>query len=62
MHCDERERLTTIYLATVEANNEASRTVADMKSDAWREATKEARAACEDALERLNAHRREHGC
>ena len=62
MDCDERQRLTTIYLAAVVKNSMAGRAVADMKSEDWREATEETRKACEEALADLNAHRKEHGC
>lgn len=62
MECEERKRLEGIYLAAVAANNEAARIVADMRSEAWREATKDTRAACEEALADLSAHRKEHGC
>jgi hypothetical protein len=36
--------------------------ILNTKSEAWREATKEARAACDVALADLNQHREEHGC
>jgi len=60
--CEEKDRLTAVYLAAVVKNALAGRTVADIKSEAWREATKETRAACEKALEELNRHKAEHGC
>jgi hypothetical protein len=62
MPCEERERLEKIYLAAVVRNAKAGLGIADMRSEAWREATKDTRDACEEALEQLNAHRREHGC
>jgi hypothetical protein len=51
-----------VYLDAVFRNRQAGGTIADMKSEAWREATRETRAACEEALEQFNAHRKEHGC
>ncbi len=60
--CEERLRLTKLYIDAVTLNQAAGRGIADMKSEAWREATRETRADCEMALAELNAHRREHGC
>jgi hypothetical protein len=51
----------SLYLAAVAANNEASGTVADVKTEAWREATKDTREACQEALSDLNEHRKQHG-
>ena len=62
MYCEEHERLRDLYLEAVHKNFKASLTVADNKSEAWREATKETQEACILALEDLNAHMREHGC
>ena len=62
MQCDERSVLTARFLEVVAANIEAGKTVADMRSPEWREATHDTRAACEDALGALNEHRAEHGC
>jgi hypothetical protein len=60
--CDERERLTILYLAAVTRIGKAAGTVTDLKSEAWREATKETREDCDRALSDLKAHRKEHGC
>ena len=60
--CEERLRLTRLYLDAVTLNQAEARTVADMKSEAWREATKETREACTVALADLNDHRKQHGC
>jgi hypothetical protein len=49
-------------MAAVVPNVYAGKDVADMKSEAWREATKKTREACQEALDDLNSHRREHGC
>lgn len=60
--CEERLRLTLVYLDAVALNQKAGRTVADPKSEAWREATKETREVCVARLADLNSHRKEHGC
>jgi hypothetical protein len=60
--CRERERLIAAYMSAVVNVSEAGFAIADMKSEAWREATEETREACRNALEDLNSHRREHGC
>jgi len=67
MYCEERERLTSIYLVAVAENNEAASAMATLnaegwRDDAWREEMKEIRAACEVALRELDRHRVEHGC
>jgi hypothetical protein len=62
VHCEDRDRLTEIYLAAIRKHDIASLKVPDMKSEAWREATKETREACQEALAELNIHRQEHGC
>jgi hypothetical protein len=60
--CTERDRLMELYLEAVQKNNEVGLKVSDMKSEAWRAATKDTREACQIALQDLNSHRREHGC
>lgn len=65
--CEERERLTAIYLDAVFRNNEAATAMAALNADswrgnAWRHELKAIRAACEAALEALDRHRAEHGC
>ncbi len=62
MPCEERARLEKIYLDAVVELSRAGVHIADMKSEAWREATKATREACQDALDDLNTHRQEHGC
>jgi hypothetical protein len=62
VHCEERERLEKLYLAAVAENSKTGLTIPDMRSEAWRKATKQTREACETALANLNAHRKEHGC
>ena len=49
-HCQERQRLTDLYLGLVAKICEAAAGAADLKSEAWRTATKETREACEGAL------------
>jgi len=60
--CKERDRLVYLYLDAVAQNIEAGKAYLDMRTYQWREATKETRAVCEDALADLNRHRAEHGC
>jgi hypothetical protein len=60
--CGERQRLEKIYLDAVVDNARAGLHISDIRSEAWRDATKETREMCEAALAELNAHRREHGC
>ena len=60
--CEDRLRLTLLYLDAVALNQAASRTVADTKSEAWRKATEETRQICKARLIDLHAHRKEHGC
>jgi hypothetical protein len=62
VHCEERERLTSIYLDATEANRKASESVIDIHSPEWLEATKETRQACETALAALKTHIQEHRC
>jgi hypothetical protein len=60
--CEERKRLEKIYFDAVRNNAIAGAHILNTKSEAWREATKETRAACDVALEALNRHRERHGC
>jgi hypothetical protein len=60
--CDERERLTSIYLDATEANHKASESVDDIYSPEWREATKQTRQTCEIALALLKIHMWDHKC
>ncbi len=62
MRCEERARLTLIYLEATDANRKASDSVKDIHSSEWLEATKETPPACETALEALKVHIREHKC
>jgi hypothetical protein len=60
--CEERERLTQIYLDATENSRKVSDSVEDIHSPEWREAIKEARQACDSALAELKLHIREHQC
>ena len=60
--CEERKRLERLYLDAVRKNAVAGAHLLNTKSEAWREATKDTRAACDVALANLNRHREEHGC
>jgi hypothetical protein len=60
--CEERGRLTDLYLAAIANLNEVGQSVQDVKSDEWREATRAARDSCEVALRELHLHKAEHGC
>ena len=62
VHCEERDRLAKAYRAAVSKNIEDIQTVKDMANPQWREATKETRDACQDAMDALNKHMKEHGC
>jgi hypothetical protein len=60
--CEERKRLEKVYLDAIRKNVMAGAHILNSKSEAWREATKTTRAACDVTLEALNQHRAEHGC
>lgn len=60
--CEERQRLLAIYLAAINCLTTASKTVADVNTEAWRRATEGTRENCAEALYNFNVHRREHGC
>jgi hypothetical protein len=62
VRCDERERLTSIYLDATEANQKASESVDDINSPEWLEATKQTRQTCEIALALLKIHIWDHRC
>jgi hypothetical protein len=68
VECKERQRLTGIYLDALVRYTEAAAGAATKDSKVqtshrnWREATKDARAARDEALRALEAHRKEHGC
>jgi hypothetical protein len=51
-----------LYRIAAHKNEEAARTLVDVKIRSWLEATKDTRKASEDALEALNRHKAEHGC
>jgi hypothetical protein len=65
VECDERQRLTETCLALARYTEAAGGAVKDRKEGwhgNWREATKDTRAARDEALKALEAHRKEHGC
>jgi hypothetical protein len=64
--CEECQRLTNVYLAAIERNNEAACAMAAFRGEGWRgtwrEEMKDMHVACEEALRNLDAHVKEHGC
>ena len=62
MPCEERKRLANAYLDAVRKTAIAGMRILNTKTEAWRDATKETRVACDVALADLNRHREEHGC
>jgi hypothetical protein len=66
VHCRERERLASIYLAAVSRNNEAASAMAIAFREGWphewRHEMKAINAACQAALKDLDQHLSEHGC
>jgi hypothetical protein len=64
MSCEERERLTKIYLAAVAKNNESASAKAGQASwsDTWREKIRAMHADSLAALRELDLHISEHGC
>jgi hypothetical protein len=62
LSCEERDRLTALYLAAIAKNTEAGKNIPDLRSEAWRDATHDTRDECGEALENLNRHKREDGC
>jgi hypothetical protein len=60
--CEERERLTVVYLNACARTIEVCKIVGNFGTAEWREATKDARAECEAALVALNNHKRDHEC
>jgi hypothetical protein len=52
--CRERTVLADRFLEAVAVNIETGKNIANMKSPEWREATKDSRADCEEALLALN--------
>jgi hypothetical protein len=62
MVCDERYRLIARYFQAVDKFNAISATIPEKQSDAWKDTTQRALAACEEALTALHQHRIEHHC
>ena len=61
MACEERERLTRIYVEAAAKIQESSNGVLDMTSAKWKQATSKARTDSTRALMDLNDHRKKHG-
>ena len=61
-HCVERDNLTAAYIAAVVKKAMVAKDVANDRSEAWREATKQTWQACEEAFQDLHRHKAEHGC
>lgn len=62
MSCEERERLTQIYVDAAENYRRVSDSIKDIQSPEWLAATKETRQSCEEALAALKLHVHEHSC
>jgi hypothetical protein len=60
--CDERERLLTIYLASVTLLDKMAGALGESDSSEWQTGTRNVGLTCEAALTALNDHRRQHGC
>jgi hypothetical protein len=60
--CEERKQLAMVYLGAVRKTAVAGMRILNAKSEGWREATLETRAACDVAVADLNRHLEEHGC
>ena len=58
MDCEERERLTAVYLNACARTIDVSKVIGNFGTADWKEATKGTRAACEAALVALNNHNR----
>jgi hypothetical protein len=55
MQCEERQRLTNIYLEAVAENAGIGIRIANMKSETWREATEETRVLYQAKLSDINS-------
>jgi hypothetical protein len=62
MFCEERERLTRIYVDAAKNHRRVSDSIKDIESPEWLTATKEARQSCDEALAALKLHIYEHNC
>jgi len=59
MLCEERNRLTSVYIAAIAKHSEVASASEDTGES---DVATDTREACHKALAALNAHRREHGC
>jgi hypothetical protein len=62
MCCEERERLTRVYLDMAENRRKVLDSIQHIHSAEWICATKETSVLCKAALAAIKAHRKEHGC
>jgi hypothetical protein len=63
MGCEERDRLTALFLAAVENIQDiATSAGVTAASPLWKKVTEDSRSASQAALDALNRHRREHEC
>ena len=62
MFCEERARLNRAYLDDAKKVFSAGKAAPNMNSAKWRVAKIAAREVCKLALEKLERHRKEHGC
>lgn len=62
MFCEERERLTQIYVDATESHRRVSDSIKNIQSPEWVSATKDTRQFCEEALTALKLHVQEHNC
>ena len=60
--CEERDRLMHEYHEAARKIQDSGAGISDMTSDKWKDATSATRQASKEALQRLNKHRKEHGC
>jgi hypothetical protein len=60
--CEERDRLTREYHEAALKIQESGRGIQDMTSGKWKDATSATRQASKEALQRLNKHKKDHGC
>ena len=62
MFCQERSKLKVAYLEALRRLDEASKTVPLLHSDRWSYDVERLREECDQAFEKLMAHRMKHDC
>jgi hypothetical protein len=60
--CEERERLTQVYLDVTQNRRKVSDSIENIHSPEWLETMKEVPQTCEKALAALKLHVHEHKC